>query len=125
MGEKITARFDGEQVAGFNEMQDDDAADSTSEAVRQAAAVGLHEMGYVNGATEQKANIEHAGEVVGWLFGVAALAWLGVTLFYPVEVRLPALAALAASLSAFGVARAAGHGPLRERLAAVVGGGSA
>lgn len=125
MGDKVTARFDQEQIAGFEALEENGEADSPSEAVRVAASVGLHELGYYNGeSTEKQSRLSAAGELVGWVLGVVALSWLGVTIAYPVEMRLPAVAALCAALAAFGVARVADgrRWRVRDRLASVLGG---
>jgi len=123
MGESNTVRLESHQWEAVDEMETDGLADNRSEAVRLALNVGLSELGYA--VRQEQSRLERAGNLVGWACGFIALAWLGVTLAYPVELRLPAVAALLASLTGFGIARAASAGSVRDWLGGVVGGGSA
>lgn len=128
MSKKVGVQYDQTQLDGFEAMEEDGQADSTSEAIRTAATVGLQQMGYVNGEQQrEQSTLGAAGELVGFAAGVAAIAWFGVTFAYPVEIRLPAMAALLASLTAFGIARVADGGglALRRRLGRLFGGESA
>lgn len=118
MAEKIPAQLDQEQVNGLEAMQEAGEADSYSEAVRVSCGVGLRELGYTNG--ERQSGIAAASRAVGWLAGIVGIVWLGVTIAYPVETRLPALAAMLASLAAFGVGRLV-TGGWRHRLGRLFG----
>lgn len=128
MGKSVSVRVDEDTVEALEAMQEDGKADSASEVMRSATTLYLSDRGYLElGKDSEQSGVAAAGELVGWSLGVVALAWLGVTVFYPVEARLPAVAALAAALSAFGIARIAdgGAASVRRRVARVLGGGSA
>lgn len=123
MGESNTVRLESHQWDAVKEMENDGLADNRSEAVRLAMNVGLSELGYA--VNHERSKLARAGDLVGWGAGFVALAWLGVTLAYPVGLRMPAIAALLASLTGFGVSRLADAGGVRDAVSGLVGGGSA
>lgn len=120
MGDSNALRLEQRQWEALEEMTENGDAPNRSEAARQVVAVGLDELGY--GHSETPSRFASAGYLVGWACGFVALAWLGVTIAYPVELRMPAVAALFASLTAFGVSHVAG-GSVRHQLGGLVGRG--
>ena len=123
MGESNSVRLESHQWDGLEQMTEQGDADNRSEAARRAVNIGLAELGYTIEATQSP--LSRAGDVVGWAGGIAALAWIGVTFAYPVELRIPALLALAMSLVGFGIARLAGGGRSSRSLRGLLGGGRA
>jgi cell division GTPase FtsZ len=93
MGERLTGNFDQNHVDGFEAMQDEGNADSYSEAVRRASIVGLREMGYINGESKHTA-LKSTVSKIGWVFTIAGLVGLAMTVAYPVPARVPSFAVL-------------------------------
>jgi len=103
MGDKVTLNLDTAQSEALQEMERDGSADNISEAGRTALNSGLSELGYLNGRKERD---------VGWVLGtlgfvsaVLAMAWLGVTIWLPVEFRTGAMLFLSVSVLAFALDR--------------------
>lgn len=106
---KIQCRIERDTDAAIGAYQDGLAEEiDKSESVRHLLRAGLAAKGHPVAATDggtRPPRLAVAGERLGWVFAIIGLAWVGVTLAYPVSVRLPAIGALLASVAAFGVAR--------------------
>lgn len=102
MSDVVSAQFDDHQTEAFDQMEKEGDAENQSEALRRAANVGLHEMGYINGEkkeTRLKATVHY----VSWLFMVAGLVGLAFTIAYPVPARIPSFAVLTVGVVLYGV----------------------
>jgi len=123
MGESNGVHLASHQWELIRQMVKDEMAESRSEAVSRAVNIGLSELGYTHGGG--RGSLARAGDLVGLATGSVALAWLGVTMVYQINLVLPAVAALLASLTAFGVSRVAGGFEVGDALGDVLGGGRA
>lgn len=123
MGERLTGKFDQQQVDGFEAMQEAGEADSYSEAVRRASAVGLQQMGYTNGK-QTNTTLRKATQEASKLFLYFGLAIMGITWFYPLELRVMAVGPIVSGLFLVGVDRVlATHEPnISNKLRSLFGG---
>jgi cell division GTPase FtsZ len=93
MAEQITGSYDESQVAAFEQLQEEGKADSYAEAARMASYAGLREMGYINGESKHTA-LKSTVSKIGWVFTIAGLVGLAMTVAYPVPARVPSFAVL-------------------------------
>jgi hypothetical protein len=98
MGERLTGKFDQNHVDGFEAMQEEGNADSYSEAVRRASIVGLRQMGYINGQ-QHNTRLKKLTKNLAYVFGLIGIVWLATTITYPVQLRLPAIAAFSSAFA--------------------------
>lgn len=104
MAETRGARFNREQVQAIEDMVDKGIADNQSEAHRMLVNAGMHEYGYTNGGYSETALKTVCGEMAK-LFLVSGLILVGVTYFYPVQLRLLAVGPIVSGLFLMGVER--------------------
>lgn len=124
--EAVTAQLDQDEAQALKDLEEALDCDSTSEAVRIAAGAGLREHGFLG--KREASGIERAGYAVGMVAGLIGVIWLATTIVWPIEARLPALAAMLMSTTAFGVGRAARSATVRgwrRRVGRALRGGSA
>jgi len=123
MGKKIGVNLDEKHIECFESMQEEGKADSYSEAVRQASTIGLREMGYINGESKHTA-LKTTVSKIGWVFTIAGLVGLAMTVAYPVPARVPSFAVLTFGVVMFPVHSALEkHEPkVSKRLKRLLGG---
>lgn len=90
MRKPLSAKFDKRQRKALAEIQEDDHADNTSDAIRTAVDAGLAELGYINGEHEETRLEWLVGELAR-VFAYLGLGWLAATLYFPVGFRLYAV----------------------------------
>lgn len=97
MAENVTARTDKDHREALDEMVESGQADSRSEALRQTSQADLARRGFLNGVQRRGGQLAGAfKESAKYLF-VAALTWLGVTVWFPFGYRTPAVVLLVAA----------------------------
>lgn len=104
MGERITGNFDQEHVDGFEAMQEEDKADSYSEAVRIASHVGLQQLGYVNGQ-QKNTRLRAVSKRFADALALLGLCWVGLTFFHPIGFRAFAIPIFMMAIALYGVDR--------------------
>jgi hypothetical protein len=83
-------RLDDQQHLGIRAVADHDHDGNNSEAARRVVAAGLRELGYPGGEYRDTRLRRYLRELSRAL-GYAAVAWLGVTFWFGIELRLPAV----------------------------------
>lgn len=124
MAQRVTVQLDDEHVDGLEEMNEAGDADSISEAMRLTCADGLRNRGYYNGVqtdTTLRRVARECARALSWI----GMAWLALTLLFPVEVRALSVGAFAAAIGCVGVDKALeAHEPaVTNRLRALLSGG--
>jgi len=104
MGDKVTLNLDNSQTEALQQMERDGIEDNISAAGRTALNAGLVELGYLNGGAPRTA-LRQTVQTVGSAFFVAAMVWLGLTFFYPLEWRAITIAMLVAGFFCYGLDR--------------------
>lgn len=104
MSEKIGVTLDEYQVDGLDEMKEQGRADSYSEAGRIAIATGLEELGHTNGSTV-KTPLRATTHELAKLFLWAGFVLMGITFFYPIELRILVVGPITSGLFLLGVNR--------------------
>jgi len=108
MGKRITGNFDQDEVDAIVEMQEDRGIDHKSEAVRIASRAGLQELGYVQNADRDTA-LRQTSRRVADALAIVGLIMIGLTWWYPIGLRMIAIAPFAASMSCYGLDRVLKH----------------
>ncbi len=108
MGKRITGNFDQDEVDAIVEMQEDRGIDHKSEAVRIASRAGLQELGYVQNSDRDTALRQTARRFADSL-ALVGLILVGLTFWYPIGLRMVAVAPFAASMSCYGLDRVLKH----------------
>lgn len=104
-------RLDDQQHLGILAVAEDDHEGNESEAARRVVTAGLRELGYPGGKRRDTRLRRYLRELSRGL-GYAAVAWLGLTLWFGIEFRLPAVGmALGAVLVMAGESALAKHEP--------------
>lgn len=107
MAETKSVRFTKEQIDGLEEMEERELADNGSEAHRMIFNAGMREYGL--GVTDTTSRLSRIATQFAWIFGVIGLAWLAVTITYPVGLRMPAMAAFSSSFGCWAFGQAIDH----------------
>lgn len=123
MAKQVNVRTDKDHREAMDAMIASEEADSYAEAMRQTSRTELARRGYMNGhngQTRLRATITEMAK----LFLYAGVALLGVTWFYPVELRVVAMGPIISGLFLIGVDRALEQyePALSQRLKRILGG---
>lgn len=123
MADNVTARADKDHRNALERMVERGEADSLSEALRQTSQDGLRERGYLNGGTPMT-GLRRGVRMIGYWFVMFAAAWIGLTYFYALEFRVPAVFFVLAGLTCFVVDYGLRHAEpgVSRRIAGLVGG---
>lgn len=123
MADNVTARTDKDHRIALEKMVTNGEADSLSEALRQTSQDGLRDRGYLNGGAPMT-GLRRGVRMVGYWFVLFTAAWVGLTYFYALEFRLPAVFFVLAALTCFAVDYGLRHVEpnVSRRLAGLVGG---
>jgi len=106
MCDRVTVRLENKQTDGLEAMTENGDADNDSEALRTALNIGLGELGYLKGHSDNKdTQLRAWAQRFADAFGLMGLMWVGVTLFLPVGFRVYAIGWFAASLACIAVDR--------------------
>lgn len=101
-------RIDSELEDVVDDLQDRGLADDTSDAIRRLAHAGMQDYGYQNGThyqtpSHQASGLQTAAGEFARAFAWVGIAWLALTLMFPIEIRLGAVFAFAAALGCSGL----------------------
>jgi hypothetical protein len=123
MAEHKSIRLETHQIDAIEDMVDRGEADNQSEALRRLLNSGMAQYGYragKNGNTTLK-TFTHR---LMWAFALIGIVWMATTLAAPVALRMPAYAAMSASVGMFGVYRVLeAHEPaVTNKLRSLLGG---
>jgi len=101
MAQTVSARADTDHREALEDYADDGHADSQSEALRQTSQAELARRGYLNGNgnTKLKWLTKEFSRAFVWI----GVAWLALTVAFPVEFRMGAVFALFAAVSCSGL----------------------
>lgn len=105
MADRKTVRLENRQLAALSDMEEDEAADTESEALRTALNVGLAELGYYNGTGRSDGTLIQITHRLADAFALLGLMLLGVTWWYPLGLRMFVVAPFGASIACYLVAR--------------------
>lgn len=90
--EKITVSVSKEQYEKINKRVDNDIADSRSQATRQ-------ELRNANDVTPTRKTVDKLGNILA----IAGLTMIGLTFFYPIQIRVFSLFPIFGSILCFGI----------------------
>jgi hypothetical protein len=97
--ERITVRVEPEQKKFLEDRVEEEAVENESEEVRSALWGRMAEFGRGHGENSNTSRLAGAFRKSAKYLFVAALTWLGVTVWFPFSYRTPALVLLLAAAS--------------------------
>lgn len=104
MSKSTSVRLDSDHEQALGEMVRAGEADSASEALRQTSQADLVRRGYLSGRGAMT-TLRRGVRMVGSWFFLFAVAWIGVTYWYSIGFRLPAVGMVISGLVCYGVDR--------------------
>lgn len=121
MAQQKNTRLEKQQLDAISAMVDKELADNESEAHRMLLNAGIEQYGL--GVTGSGSTLSKVATQFAWIFGIVGVAWLAITITYPVGLRVPAVAAFSSSFGCWALGQAVDHYELST--GSVFGGDSA
>lgn len=127
MADQVHVRTDMELKDALDRVKREGDATTDAGAMRTLAREGARERGYLNGHTPMT-GLRSGVRTVGAWFLLFAAGWIGLTYFYPVSWRLPAVGMLVSAFVCYGVDKMvlARYEPrVSDRISGLLGGAKA